>query len=170
MVHANARAGKNLPSLMNELNQYLLEDLGGNSFVTMLAIAIDRQSGAYECINSGHPPALAITPDGTLRELQACENAPLGVAPDPPQAQLGRIAPGELLAMFTDGLTELTNPADEMLTLEGLSRGLQDIYRGGPDRDLPALADRLTAFLDAYQHGAMAVDDRTFLLARLEPP
>jgi serine phosphatase RsbU (regulator of sigma subunit) len=170
MVHANARAGKDLLSLMHELNQYLLEDLGGNSFVTMLAIAIDRQSGAYQCINSGHPPALVFARDGATRELQACENAPLGVDPDPPKAQSGQIAPGELLALFTDGLTELLNPAEDMLGLDGLSKALQEIYRTQPDSPLPALADRLTAFLDDYQRGAMAADDRTFLLARLEQP
>ena len=84
------------------------------------------------------------------------------------EVQRGELAPEELLVLFTDGVTELTNPATEMLELEGLSRGLSEIYQAHRTAALPGLAERLTTFLDAYQHGAMAVDDRTFLLARRE--
>jgi phosphoserine phosphatase RsbU/P len=168
LVHANVRAGKDLPAVMTELNQYLIEDLEGESFVTMLCIAIDPKTGKFECINSGHPPPLLVPCNGKPRELQSTRNAALGLDPTPMEVQRGEFAPGDLLVLFTDGVTELTNPANEMLELEGLSRGLGEICQAHGTAALPALAERLTTLLDAYQHGAMAVDDRTFLLARRE--
>jgi serine phosphatase RsbU (regulator of sigma subunit) len=168
MVHANIRAGKDLSAVMADLNQYLLEDLHGSSFVTMACIAIDTRTGDFECINSGHPPAIIIGRDGQLRHLQSSENCPLGVDAAAPAGQRDRLARGDLLALFTDGLTELTNPADDMLGLDPLSEALRKIYLSEPNAPLPALAALVTGFLDDYQHGAMAIDDRTFLLARLE--
>ena len=71
-----------------------------------------------------------------------------------------------VIVLFTDGVTEMTNPENQMLDLEGLSRGLGEICQSCGAVALPGLAERLTTFLDTYQRGAMAVDDRTFLLAR----
>jgi serine phosphatase RsbU (regulator of sigma subunit) len=169
LVHANVRAGKDLPSVMTELNQYLIQDLEGESFVTMLCIAIDPASGKFECINSGHPPPLLVGRDGAPpRELQATRNPALGLDPAPMEVQRGELATGELLVLFTDGVTELANPANEMLELEGLSRGLGEICPAHAGAALAGLAERLTTYLDDFQRGAMAVDDRTFLLARRE--
>jgi serine phosphatase RsbU (regulator of sigma subunit)/pSer/pThr/pTyr-binding forkhead associated (FHA) protein len=168
MVHANVRAGKDLNAVMAELNQYLLEDLHGSSFVTMACISIDVKSGEFDIVNSGHPPAVIITREGDVRQLQLSENCPLGVDALCPIGRCDRLAPGELLALFTDGLTELMNPNEDMLGLEALSEGLRKIYVSEPTAPLGILAALVTDFLEDYQHGAMAADDRTFLLARLE--
>jgi serine phosphatase RsbU (regulator of sigma subunit) len=168
MVHANVRAGKDLAVVTAELNQYLVEDLGGNSFVTLLAVAIDPRTGEFEWVNGGHPPALIVAASGDLRELKSPGNPPLGVDPQPPRLLKDRLGPGELLVIYTDGVTELLDPAGEMLGLEGLSKGLRQTYGSNPSAPVPELAERLTSLLDQYQRGAVAADDRTFLLARLE--
>jgi serine phosphatase RsbU (regulator of sigma subunit) len=168
MVHANVRAGKDLAVVTAALNQYLVEDLGGNSFVTLLAVAIDPKTGEFEWVNGGHPPAVIVAGNGELRELKSPGNPPLGVDPQPPRLLKDRIAPGELLVIYTDGVTEMLDPAGEMLGLEGLSKGLRETYSSNPLAPVPELAQRLTSLLDQYQRGAVAADDRTFLLARLE--
>jgi serine phosphatase RsbU (regulator of sigma subunit) len=105
---------------------------------------------------------------GNLRQLAVDGSCPLGVEPEGMRSTSDRLARGELLAMFTDGLTELSNPSDEMLGLTGLGEGLRLIYAAGHAHPVPELVDQLNACLDRYEGGGIANDDRTFLLARLQ--
>jgi len=167
MVHAGVRAGKGLAPMVSELNQYLMEDLKGESLVTMIFVAIDRESGAFECINTGHPPGLIFDREGNVREFQSASNPMLGIDEIPLNVQSGVIGRSELFALFTDGLTELLNSDEEMLNLEGLEKGLRDLYLGSPDAAASLHAEELGKFLDAYQGRRAAAGDLTFILGRL---
>ena len=46
--------------MMASLNRYLCQTLSSESFVTMVAVAIDPRSGELECVNAGHPPPVAV--------------------------------------------------------------------------------------------------------------
>jgi len=167
MVHAGVRAGKALEPMVAELNQYLMEDLKGESLVTMIFVAIDLQTGSFECINSGHPPGLIIDREGNVREFQSATNPMLGIDEFPLKAQTGVIGRSEWFALFTDGLTELLNSDEKMLNLEGLEKGLRDIFRASPDAPAAEHAAELGRFLDAFQGRRAAADDRTFIIGRL---
>jgi serine phosphatase RsbU (regulator of sigma subunit) len=153
--------------MVNELNQYLMEDLRGESLVTMIFVAIDLASGAFECVNCGHPPGLIIDREGNVREFHSAFNPMLGIEEIPLKVQTGVIARSELFAIFTDGLTELLNIDEKMLNLEGLEKGLRELFLKNPDVPVAAHARELTRFLDAFQGRRAASDDRTFLLGRL---
>ena len=101
------------------------------------------------------------------RQLAVDGCCPLGVEPEEIRSTFDRLAPGELLAMFTDGLTELSNASDEMLGMIGLGEGLRLIYAAGHGHPVTELVDQLNTCLDRYEGGGIANDDRTFLLARL---
>src|SRR5207248_801229 len=128
MVHASALAGMGPRELMANLNQYLRTMLPEDSFVTMVCLGVDARTGEYECVNAGHPPALLLSPGKEPVELQSAANLPLGVASDEIACERGTIQSGELLALYTDGLTELSDEAGQMLDVAGLSRHLWEIY------------------------------------------
>ncbi len=167
MVHAGVRAGKALTPMVEDLNLYLMDDLKGESLVTMIFVAIDLQTGAFECINAGHPPGLIIDREGNVREFQSASNPMLGIEEMTFKMQTGIIARSELFALFTDGLTELLNSDEKMLNLEGLEKGVRDIFVRAPDAPASTHAEELGKFLDAFQGRRAASDDRTFLLGRL---
>ena len=167
MVHAGVRAGKGLEPMVTELNQYLMDDLKGESLVTMIFVAIDRESGAFECINAGHPPGLIFDREGNVREFESACNPMLGIEEMPLKVQTGVIGRSELFALFTDGLTELLNSDENMLNLEGLEKGLRDMFLKAPDAPISLQAEELGKFLDDYQGRRAASDDRTFILGRL---
>jgi len=169
MVRASIAAHVAPAVLMANLNAYLRSTLVGGSFVTMVVVALDPATGQLECINAGHPAPLVLSPSCAPRELPAAENLVLGILPDAPVATAAHLAPGETLALYTDGLTELTDPAGNLLGTRGLERELAAACAAaGPD--LAAVARLLTGRLDAIHGPAPATDDRTFLLARLAEP
>ncbi|QNN23422.1 SpoIIE family protein phosphatase [Planctomycetales bacterium ZRK34] len=166
MVRAFLRAGADLTTMMNGLNEHLCEYLDDRIFVTAAALAIDPLTGEVECVNAGHPPVLCIDPTGKVRPLQQAENLPLGVCQEPMRSQHDALVIGELLAMYTDGLSELKRDDGQMLCVEGLSDELAGLYRMGPTRTLGLLSGAVGDLLDAIQGDRAAEDDRTFLLGR----
>ncbi|WP_242515878.1 SpoIIE family protein phosphatase [Sorangium cellulosum] len=166
MVRATVDAGRGITGMMDRLNAYLCEYLPEHSFVTMVAVALDPVTGRMECVNAGHPPALVATSEGGLRHLQAAVNPALGVGPVPMEAHQSVLAPGEVLTMYTDGLTELRNSSKQMLGLHALGTGFAKLCAACAGRPVAAIADKLTHMLEEFRGDQLPEDDRAFLLAR----
>jgi serine phosphatase RsbU (regulator of sigma subunit) len=166
MVRAAADVNPPLSRLVERVNRHLCEWLPEHSFVTMVAVKIDPRTGEIDCVNAGHPPILVVSPDGKLTALQAAENPALGIAPVAMASQRARLDPGDVLAMYTDGLSELTNPAGEMLGVDRLGHELSTIVLESGRLGVEAIGTALAARLDAFREGELPGDDRTFLLAQ----
>ena len=76
------------------------------------------------------------------------------------------LEPGELLALYTDGLTEMTNDAGKMLGTPELSKHLVEAVKDDAVATAVKIGQTFTKRLDLFRGGAMPQDDRTFLLAR----
>jgi len=192
MVHASLLAGLGLRQTITNLDRYLRQTLPIESFVTLIAVVIDPQTGDLECVNAGHPRPVVIALDRSSesqplatgsrtsaatdalpvsRELESEPGLPLGIDYDEEISishSTHRIEQGELLVLYTDGLSELTLPNGELLGTPGLHDELRGTY---PTIDTAArvAAGMLSHRLDQLQAGGQATDDRTFLLARRIP-
>jgi len=166
MVHATADSGRSLPELMERVNRYFCEWLPNHSFVTMIAVAIDPVTGSTECVNAGHPPPIVAVPGGSFRYMQSGVNPALGMAVTTMESEEGVLASGEVLAMYTDGLTELRNSSKDMLGLERLSEGFAQICANVQGQGVHVIAAGLNQMLEAFRGDQLPEDDRAFLLAR----
>ena len=167
MMHMSVNGDASLPDLISRFNDYLCDTLPDESFVTAIGMILDRDTGDIETINCGHPPAMIVQKDGKVRELKASEHPPLGYVPFDFESEHAKVDVGELLSIFTDGLTELEDPAGNMLGIPGTGGCLERIFP--PDkqsRTIDELTNDLTAQLDAFQADAVRPDDRTFMLVR----
>jgi serine phosphatase RsbU (regulator of sigma subunit) len=160
------RSSMPLTDLMRHLNEHLCQMLGSQSFVTMVCVLIDPKTGQLECVNAGHPPAMLIRSDGQVRTLQCAENFPMGVQHDVLACQNESIQPGEMLVMFSDGVSDLTDADGHRLGTDSFRDRLKDLYRSDHPRPAADLGVKLTEILDSLENSQMAQDDRTFLLAR----
>ncbi|MFD9542415.1 PP2C family protein-serine/threonine phosphatase [Streptomyces sp. NPDC060022] len=108
-------------------NGYLLRQDWDEGFATSIHLVLDLESGDYELLSAGHPPALQLHAGSGQWEEKAAEGPLLGVY-DGAQfdAVKGSLAPGDVLMLFTDGLVEAS------------------------DRDLAEGIDRLTGEADRY--------------------
>ena len=162
MVHASLQGGMGLQQLMESLDMYVNDSLPGNTFVTMVGVMIDTATGEFEYINAGHPPAMLI--DDGVRQLEMAQNFPLGINDGKLKLTQEKIEPGQLLAMYSDGLTEATENG-ELVGIDAFGEKLGGMYSGDGE-SCGELAERLSAWLDTLLEGGVPNDDRTFLLAR----
>ncbi|MFJ6749954.1 MULTISPECIES: PP2C family protein-serine/threonine phosphatase [unclassified Streptomyces] len=111
-------------------NGYLLRQDWEEGFATSIHLVLDLESGDYELLSAGHLPALQLSAGSGRWEEKSGDGPLLGVYDgaqfDPVK---GRLRPGDVLMMFTDGLVEAA------------------------DRDIAEGIDRLTGEADRYVAG-----------------
>jgi serine phosphatase RsbU (regulator of sigma subunit) len=145
-----------------QLSRVLARHTDGRRFVTAFLALLDPRSGALTYTNAGHNPALFIHPDGTFESLEA-QGLPLAMLPGQPYGERTlQLLPEDLLAVYTDGITEATDPGDEEFGAEALTALLLAKRR----EPLLALDAALLGELDRFTQGALYADDRTLLLLR----
>jgi serine phosphatase RsbU (regulator of sigma subunit) len=166
LVHASVRTGAGPVALMAVLNEHLAEHLPAGSFVTLLAVAAAPGAEDLEIVNAGHPPAVIVDRAGGIRWTASGTNLPLGLGTDPFQAQAERLAAGEIMAMFTDGVTDLQAARRRRLGTPWIGEQIRSIYAAGGGVAACDVAERLAAEVQRVLAGGLADDDRTFLLAR----
>ncbi|CAM5676876.1 hypothetical protein SAVIM338S_07203 [Streptomyces avidinii] len=111
----------------------------------------------------GHPPALAVRADGTVEPVSTTGGQLIGILPDPHFAQATtRLAPGDALLLYTDGLTEARTADGSMFGEERLARHLAARPAAGADALLASLAELITDL-------GSGVSDDTALLALSVP-
>ena len=169
-MHAGLSNAEHLSDLIGSLNSYLGRTLPPGSFVTMIALLIDPRTGELECVNAGHPPPMVVDGRGVVRQLHTSVNLPLGVGDEAMVCATDGVAAGEILALYTDGLTEARDEAGRMLGIDGLRDRLGSIYQASHGQGIERFADQLRDVSQQMYAGRLADDDQTFLLAMVTSP
>lgn len=95
------------PAVLLERAQQFSERLGTSMFATLALASLDPADGAFSYACAGHPPPLVISPDGGAEFLWGGRSTPIGFrAPRPREQANGRLAVGQTLVLYTDGLVE----------------------------------------------------------------
>ncbi len=99
---------------MAKVNNLLWESTEDNQYVTAIYGILDAQNKTFVFSNAGHNPPLMISTSGETRTIQYGDR-PLGMFKDEHYHQhfLRFREPGEVLAIYTDGITEATNEHGE---------------------------------------------------------
>ena len=146
---------------LGEVNRRLIAMDEGSDFVTVALILLDPADGSLEFSLAGHPPPYLVTPLG-LRELHGAVGAPLGVFADSVYPVGGEtLAPGDILLLYTDGLSE----ARCGLALFGQEE-LPARARSLLQRPFVGEAERLVESAQHYSEGELR-DDVVVVLIRL---
>ncbi len=136
-----------LAQLLTELNPVLLDLKQSNMFVTWAGVRLPP-SGAATYALAGHLPILHFRhATGAVARL-AVSHLPLGIlASETFTSCEVRLAPGDVLALLTDGLTEVVDAHDVEFGLEGVE---QTLRRHTPGQPLPLLFDTVLAAVAAH--------------------
>jgi sigma-B regulation protein RsbU (phosphoserine phosphatase) len=151
--------------LVLRLREILSERLANQMFVTLFLACIEPSTGRIDYVNAGHEPAALLTPGAALRWLDST-GLPLGM-PVPLPLEQGRaeFAPGALLAVWSDGVTEAMQPGSNpprMFGRERVQRWLER-HRGASPA---AVVDGVFTEVERFLGRAHAQDDRTMLVLR----
>jgi sigma-B regulation protein RsbU (phosphoserine phosphatase) len=147
--------------LARRLNGMLHRTTDRKRFVTGFVGCLDPISGTLEYVNAGHPPPL-LAGAGTLRELDS-GGPPFGVlAAFPYVTASTTLAPGEVFALFTDGIPEAQR-GEELYNDDRVRAAVAEECGAA---DLATMRARLLARVDEFLDGAHRTDDITLLLLR----
>lgn len=133
-------------------------------YATAFVARLDPERHRLSWANAGHNPALVARASGALERL-AATGPPLGLIGSAAYGcrETG-LEPGDLLVVYTDGITEAVDVHDEEFGLARLEALLKDHARAA----LSELREAIETELDRFVGGIPYADDRTLLLLRRE--
>lgn len=148
--------------VFNHVNQFLCDHHEIGRYATMFFGILD-QDGNLDFINAGHPSPFLLR-HGVAEEAFRDGSYPVGLVPEAEYAaNRVRLEPGDTLVLFSDGVTEAMNPAEE---LYGMAR-LREVLTGmSADCPLEAVKKSVLESVENFTRGARQADDLTMLIVR----
>jgi len=161
-VHAQADIHDSLVKTISAVNRYLVESIPPNRFVTLFYAELDPKDGALAFLNAGHNPPLIVHAGGTMEQL-AAGGLPLGIMTNADFRE-GRtqLHPGDVLVIYSDGVSEATNPSGEEF---GPTR-LYEVVARNLDASAGGIRDRIESALTKFCQGTPAADDITLVICK----
>lgn len=134
-----------------------------NRFATFFWALFEGSSRTLTYVNAGHNAPMLLRRSGTLERLSPC-GPPLGALPGARYEQ--RTTPlgsGDVLLVFSDGISEAPGPGDEEFGEGRLERVLRDAAAA----TAAEIGEAVLAAVTAFQAGAPQEDDMTVVVARV---
>jgi sigma-B regulation protein RsbU (phosphoserine phosphatase) len=158
--------------LLIEANRLLAEHLDNRSFITMTYAIIDLDAGTLICARAGHTPLIVvsggdsqiITPSGMVLGLRLP-----GAAERFSQVldeHTHPIRPGDLVVLYTDGITEAMNEVGDLFSDETLARVVADQH----ELDAAGIRERVVREVRSFVGAAEPHDDMTMIVLKVDGP
>lgn len=161
-VQLLAEEADDLGALMGRLDRSISANCPNNRFITMFMCLVEPRSGRATYCSAGHNPALVVRASGEVETLEALGTV-LGILPELGYAEQAiRLEPGDLLAVYSDGVTEAVCAADE----EFGEKRLAELLLQKRGESAQSIVDAVTAALDEWTGNAPPADDVTLVVAR----
>ena len=144
------------------LNKITCANCPSNRFITFFFGILDPKTGHLAYANAGHNPPMIVRASGQVEVLPG-GGPVLGIVPVAPYEQeKARLGPGDLLVIYSDGVTEATNTAAEEYGEERLA----EVLGSRRDEAAAAIVDAVTDSLQQFTSGAPQADDITLVVAK----
>ena len=159
LIGFRARMGGTPSQILADVNNQLCENNESGMFVTVWLGILDTRSGHMTCANAGHEYP-AVRRDGVFRLLTDKHGLALGIMPGMKYQDYSiELAPGDAVFVYSDGVPEANNAAQELYTLARMELALNQIQ----GRDPESVLKGVRADVDAFVKDADQFDDLTML-------
>lgn len=163
-LRATADACRGPGKLLTRLNRQLCRETRPSEFVTLLLVAIDTEAQRLTYASAGHEPLLILR-DGQVQETLESDLV-LGVAPDEVYHEHALpLCPGDLLLLYTDGVIEARNFADEEFGRQRVWESLRTYGDLLPQQVLNNIVWDVRRFVGLAEQA----DDTTLVAVRVRP-
>jgi sigma-B regulation protein RsbU (phosphoserine phosphatase) len=150
------------PDMMKQLNVMFLERKIEGHFITLTYAIWEPRSRSLTLANAGMPLPILVR-KGQCRAIRA-EGVPLGLLEHTEyQAVAVSLETGDLLAFFSDGITEANDPQQE----EFGSRRLESILRLNSEKPPQEIVNRVFEELKDFEAGRPQRDDQTLVILKV---
>jgi sigma-B regulation protein RsbU (phosphoserine phosphatase) len=161
-LRATIGTHQSLSALATRVNVLLYASTPSNKFATAFLLAYDPATGACAYVNGGHNDGIVLRQDGSVQLLETT-GMPLGLfaraAYEEGQVELG---PGDLLMLYSDGVTEAEDNGEEQF---GMDR-VVDVLRTHRDQPAAGIVDQMLLRLDEFAGTAPQHDDITLMILK----
>ncbi|MDE3167489.1 MAG: SpoIIE family protein phosphatase [Acidobacteriota bacterium] len=161
-VHVLAEDPGNLGAFLARINKATCAQCPSNRFITFFFTLLDAETGEMAFANAGHNPPIVVRAAGSAEMLEG-GGPVLGILPIAPYSEMkGRLEKGDMIVLYSDGVTEATNVAYEEFGEERFIEVLKR-HRGEP---ADVIVREVTGALAEFTAGAPQADDITLVVAR----
>lgn len=142
--------------VLTRLNRLMVEDFPSGRFVTMIYAILDPVQRTFTFASAGHLPPLLVDQNGS-RFLESERGLPLGLSFSNFSERQVQLSPSSRVVLYSDGITEASNPADEEYGTKRLqSHALQ------PNTSAESILEDVRGFAN----GSNLRDDSTVIFIR----
>jgi len=150
-------------SRVTRLNRAIKTNCPENRFITFFIGVLDPSEGSITYCNAGHNSPIVIRADGSVETLEAT-GIILGIlAGAPYQQQVSRFDPGDLVVLFSDGVSEASRAGvDEEFGEERLVNLVREVRT----QPVKAIVEAVIQSVTEFTAGAPPADDITLVVAK----
>lgn len=162
VIHAQFNSGLSLPEVLTSLNRVLVEKSDDNRFITLFCALVDPD-GTFSYVNAGHNPAILARASGQT-ELLTTGSMLLGAFHFAEyKAQQTKLEPGDVLVIFSDGVTEAVDATDQFFG----DKRLEALVKENKGLNSQELKDRIEHEVLAFTRGLPQGDDITLIALKM---
>jgi serine phosphatase RsbU (regulator of sigma subunit)/predicted enzyme related to lactoylglutathione lyase len=148
--------------LLRSVNRLFYDNTTDNAYATLFYSEFDDRTCRLRYANCGHLPGLVVQRDGTVNRLSSTATV-LGLFPEwSCHTAEFELCPGDLFAIYTDGITEATNQRDEEFGEERLLDVMTRARHLSPNHIVTEVFEEVRRFSGGDQQR----DDVTLIVAR----
>jgi sigma-B regulation protein RsbU (phosphoserine phosphatase) len=155
-------AENDVAGVLCAVNSHIYASSLSGQYATLFYGVFDGITRTLRYVNAGHNPPIVIRNDRSVIQLDT-GGIPVGIFPNPAYEEgVVQLRPGDLIIGYTDGVTEVVNPAGQEWGIEGLRRPAAQNRLQSPDE----IADAIFKSMDEFSRGRQN-DDATILVAQV---
>jgi len=163
-IRTAVRIGADLKQMIEQINNLIFDNTEAHQFITFFAGIYDKSTSKFDYVNAGHNPPLLVKKDGSLALFES-GGLILGALSDMTYDQESiKLDKGDLLFLYTDGLSEAENPEGDMYDEERV----EEFVIRNRDMDIDDMVDLLASEVGTFMNGVERKDDLTLLIARVK--
>lgn len=170
ITHALAHSYNGVPMPPGRMLEFVNDSLSNRytsesgTFVTAFYGIFNPATRSLQYTSAGHnPPRIKRCATGRMASLEEARGLPLGLFEGQTYAEATiDLVPGDQLILYTDGITEATNPGGEQYGVDRLDRAIGHCQETADDLIAAILVD-----LERFTEGKAAEDDRTLVVGKV---
>ncbi len=154
-----------LPDLAANMNRFLHRSTGSSSYATFFYAQVDERTRELRYVNAGHNPPFLLRREPDSIEALTQGGMIIGMFPQAAYEEgTVQLRPGDVLIVFTDGVTEALNPGEEEFGEERL----QMLLRSVSHLPVKEMSRHISEHLRDWIGTADQHDDLTFVVLKVE--
>jgi len=173
VIQIYAKNSVSAKATLLSVHEYLSKNIPPGMFVTVLLGIFDSTAGRFSFVSAGHNPMLLFRADTRQLTKLNPSGMPLGVpvtlggtfAESLEEVELA-LQPGDVILMYTDGITEATNREGQHYGPERLVDFIQKQLRTGHYSSVSDITKEIVNEIESFSGFTEQNDDITFIVAR----